>query len=68
MQNAVHLAQYFPDPLLGVFNYTVEDSAGTYCNYNSDWDGCYVNGVIDRTSITLNYGQCSKDFMGSSKF
>lgn len=68
MQNAVHLAQYFPDPLLGVFNYTVEDSAGTYCNYNSDWDGCYVNGVIDRTSITLNYGQCSKNFIGSSKF
>ncbi|CAG2233620.1 unnamed protein product [Mytilus edulis] len=66
MQNAVHLAQYFPDPLLGVFNYTVEDSAGTYCNYNSDWDGCYVNGVIDRTSITLNYGQCSKDFIGST--
>ncbi|CAC5370149.1 unnamed protein product [Mytilus coruscus] len=66
MQNAVHQAQYFPDPLLGVFNYTIEDSAGTYCEYNSNWDGCYVNGVIDRTSITLNYIQCSKNFMGSS--
>lgn len=68
MQQSVHLEQYFPDPLLGVFSYTVNDGSSTSCGTGSVWDGCYVNGDIDRTTAVLNYTTCATTVMGSSKF
>ncbi|CAC5380224.1 unnamed protein product [Mytilus coruscus] len=67
MQQSVHLQQYFPDPLLGVFSYTVNDGTSTSCaGTGSVWDGCYVNGGIDRTTAVLNYTQCATLVMGST--
>ncbi|VDI73548.1 Hypothetical predicted protein [Mytilus galloprovincialis] len=65
-QNSVHQNQYFPDPLLGVFSYTVNDGSNTFCGAESVWDGCYdTSNSIDRTTVILNYTQCSTTLMGA---
>lgn len=68
-QNSVHQNQYFPDPLLGVFSYTVNDGSNTFCGAESVWDGCYdTSNSIDRTTVILNYTQCSTTLMGAGKY
>jgi hypothetical protein len=67
MQNGIHVKD-FPDPLLGVFYYTVDDGSNTNCGAGSVWDGCFVDDMIDRTTVKVNYTQCSTTLFGSSEY
>lgn len=56
-----NVKQWFPDALLGVYEYSVTDSSTTTCGTGSVWDGC-----TNRTTVNFNYTQCSTTMFDST--